>query len=88
MKLFFLTALMAVDWGDPRRRLAEGALAAASLGLGLWLGADWLIWGGVLGLALTAANPMQRLQRAFAPRRRPAPARPHTPGPRKIGKQP
>lgn len=75
MRLFLLTALMAVDWRAPQRRLGDLALGAASLGVGVWLAVDWLIWGGVLGLALAWLMPMHWLQIALAPKRKPAPRR-------------
>jgi hypothetical protein len=75
MKLFVLTALMAVDWGAPRRRLLDFCLAGLSLALGMFLGNAWIILGGLLGLGVAFVNPMRHLQARLAPRRIPPPAR-------------
>lgn len=68
-----LTALMAVDWGAPRRRALDFALALSSMGLGVMLEAPMLIWGGVAGFGLALLNPMARLQAWARPRRKAAP---------------
>lgn len=84
MRLFLLTALMAVDWGAPRRRALDFALALSSIGLGVMLEATMLIWGGVAGFALALVNPMARLQAWARPHRRSAPSSAPPPSPAAI----